>query len=53
MNSRERFHATTHYQKRDRLFHWEMGPYEETMKRWQREGLFRMDRDQYGVVPRF
>jgi hypothetical protein len=39
MNSRERFHATTHYQKRDRLFHWEMGPYEETMKRWQREGL--------------
>jgi uroporphyrinogen decarboxylase len=23
----------------DRLFQWEMGPYEETIKRWQREGL--------------
>jgi len=39
MNSRERFHATTHYQTRDRMFHMEMGPYGETIKRWQREGL--------------
>jgi len=39
MNSRERFYATTHYGERDRLLHWEMGPYEETLKRWRREGL--------------
>ncbi|MFQ6044371.1 MAG: hypothetical protein ACE5PV_26260, partial [Candidatus Poribacteria bacterium] len=39
MNSRERYHAITHYDNFDRLFHWEMGPYEETTKRWQREGM--------------
>lgn len=39
MNSRERFYATTHYKQRDRLFHMEMGPYAETIKRWEREGL--------------
>ena len=39
MNSRERYFATTHYLPRDRLFHWEMGPYDETVKRWKREGL--------------
>jgi len=39
MNSRERFFAMTHYADRDRLFHWEMGPYEETIKRWHKEGL--------------
>jgi len=39
MNSRQRYIATTHYGRRDRLFHWEMGPYPETIKRWQREGL--------------
>ncbi len=39
MNSRERFTATTHYAERDRLFHWEMGPYDETLKRWRKEGL--------------
>lgn len=39
MNSRERFAATTHYRDRDRLFHWEMGPYEETLRRWRSEGL--------------
>jgi len=37
MNSRERYYAVTHYHPFDRLFHWEMGPYEETTKRWQRE----------------
>ena len=39
MNSRERFLATTHYRDRDRLYHWEMGPYEETVRRWRAEGL--------------
>ncbi len=39
MNSRERFVATTHYRDRDRLYRWEMGPYEETIRRWQAEGL--------------
>lgn len=39
MNSRERFLATTHYGSRDSLFHWEMGPYEETIQRWRAEGL--------------
>jgi len=39
MNSRERHIATTHYQARDRIYQWEMGPYEETIKRWHREGL--------------
>lgn len=39
MNSRERYEATTHYGQRDRLYHWEMGPYEETIRRWQSEGL--------------
>lgn len=39
MNSRERFLATAHYGHRDRLFHWEMGPYEETVRRWRAEGL--------------
>jgi len=39
MNSLERFQATTHYGERDSLWHWEMGPYEETVKRWRREGL--------------
>ena len=39
MNSRERFLATAHYRHRDRLFQWEMGPYEETLRRWRDEGL--------------
>lgn len=39
MNSRERYWATTHYGDRDRLFHWEMGPYEETLRRWHEQGL--------------
>jgi len=39
MNSRERFYAVTHYQKADRLFRWEMGPFEETLKRWRAEGM--------------
>ena len=39
MDARERFLATAHYGERDRLFHWEMGPYEETLKRWHTEGL--------------
>jgi len=39
MNNKERYYAITHYQPFDRLFHWEMGPYEETTKRWQREGM--------------
>ncbi|NLG28067.1 MAG: hypothetical protein GX557_09155 [Chloroflexi bacterium] len=58
MNSRERFLATARYQQRDRLFQWEMGPYEETIERWQREGLpkdstweFYGGYDRYEVVP--
>jgi hypothetical protein len=39
MDSRERFLATMHYGDRDRLFHWEMEPYEETVLRWRKEGL--------------
>jgi hypothetical protein len=39
MNSRERYLATVRYEDRDRLFHWEFGPFPETVKRWQREGL--------------
>jgi hypothetical protein len=39
MNARERFHATVHYAARDRLFHTEMGPFEQTVQRWRREGL--------------
>lgn len=43
MNSRERYLATTHYAKRDHLFHWEMGPYEETLRRWHEQGLANND----------
>ena len=39
MNARDRYHATTHYGERDRLYHWEMGPYEETVRRWRDGGL--------------
>jgi len=39
VDSRERFHATVRYAERDRLWQWEMGPYEETVKRWRSEGL--------------
>lgn len=39
MNSRERYYAITHYESFDRLFHWEMGPYEDTTKRWHQEGM--------------
>jgi len=39
MNSRERFWATMHYGDFDRPFQWEMEPYEETIKRWRKEGL--------------
>ena len=43
MTSRERYRAVTHYQPFDRLFRHEMGPYAETVKRWQAEGLPRDD----------
>ncbi len=54
MNSRERYLATAHYADRDRLYHWEMGPYEETIKRWQADGL-PVDSDwaYYGGYDRF
>ena len=54
MNSRERFIATTHYTDRDRLYHWEMGPYEETVRRWRTRGL-PVDSDwmYYGGYDRF
>jgi len=39
MNSRERYYAVTHYEPFDHCFQWEMGPYEETSKRWRREGM--------------
>ena len=39
MNSQERFHATTHYGDRDRVFFYEMRAYPETVKRWQEQGL--------------
>ena len=39
MTSRERYRAVTHYLPSDRLFRHEMGPFAETVKRWQGEGL--------------
>lgn len=39
MNARQRFQATLRYGERDRLFHTEMGPFEETVQRWHQEGL--------------
>ena len=58
MNSKERFHAVTHYQPYDRLFRWEMGRYEETRKRWQSEGMPTdkslgqiVGYDGFGVIP--
>jgi len=39
MNSRERYHAVTHFEPFDRLFRDEMGPYGETLNRWRNEGL--------------
>ena len=39
MNSKERYYATTHFAPVDHPFQWEMGPYEETLKRWRKEGL--------------
>ncbi len=39
MNSRERFHATMRYKPVDRLWSWEMGPYDATVARWLKEGL--------------
>jgi len=29
----------THFKPFDRVYRWEMGPYEETLKRWKKEGL--------------
>ena len=43
MNSRERYRAVTHFEASDRLFRHEMGPFPETLKRWQNEGLARDD----------
>ena len=54
MNSRERYLATAHYAERDRLYHWEMGPYDETARRWRNEGLPADSRwDDYGGYDRF
>jgi len=54
MNSQERFLATARYQQRDRLFQWEMGPYDETIERWQREGLPKDSQwDFYGGYDRY
>lgn len=39
MNARERYYEVTHYGDPDRLFLYEMRAYEETVKRWQKEGL--------------
>ena len=39
MNSKDRYWATTHFAPVDHPFQWEMGPYEETLKRWRKEGL--------------
>lgn len=54
MTSRERFHATMRYTERDRLFHTEMGPYPETLRRWRQEGLpDDSDWEYYGGYDRF
>ena len=54
MNSRERFRAVMEYGSPDRPFQWEMGPYEETIRRWQREGLPEDSRwELYGGYDRF
>ena len=39
MDSRERYYATTHYGDRDRLYHWEMRAYAETVRRCREQGL--------------
>jgi hypothetical protein len=49
MDSRERYRAVTHFEPFDRLFRHEMGPYGETLKRWQAEGLPR-DEDYRRIV---
>lgn len=58
MNSRERYWATTHYAQRDKLYHWEMGPYEETLRKWHEQGLAENDNwynyggyDAFATVP--
>ena len=39
MNTRERFLATMHFEKADRVMLWEMGYWQATLDRWYREGL--------------
>jgi len=54
MNARDRFRAAMRYEKTDRPFQWEMGPYDETVKRWRREGLpADSSWDRYGGYDRF
>ncbi|MFO7957558.1 MAG: uroporphyrinogen decarboxylase family protein [Candidatus Brocadiia bacterium] len=39
MTHRERFRRTMHYQRVDRIPHWEFGYLEEALERWHEEGL--------------
>jgi len=39
LNGRERWHATNNYEPFDRPFRWEMHPYPEAVRRWEREGM--------------
>ncbi|MBN2405615.1 MAG: hypothetical protein JXE06_08545, partial [Coriobacteriia bacterium] len=54
MNSKQRYHATTHYGSLDHLFRWEMGPFPETVRRWHAQGLPEdSDWNYYGGMDRF
>ena len=47
LTHRERFRRLMHYQKVDRIPHWEFGYLDETVERWHAEGL----PEQYGDNP--
>ena len=49
MNSRDRYRAVTRFGPTDRLYRHEMGPYDETLQRWWKEGLPRDD-DYHRIV---
>jgi len=53
MTHRERFRRLMHYQKVDRITHWEFGYLAETMERWHTEGLPRQYNDNPSIEAYF